>query len=163
MVQSYSPGGGNVSSHEGTLVPPAEYNLCILWPTLVHNPNGKSIGSAVFAQLTAESAYTLHWRHLSYPPELPLPMGSGHHLTHDSLGPCEPKTQTASRSVQPFLHRWPQSVPILYNGSPISPSKLPLPMENGSGPHAMHGFLGLPESSTQTATRSLQSFLQGSL
>jgi len=25
------------------------------------------------------------------------------HLTHDSLGPPEPTTQTASRSVQPFL------------------------------------------------------------
>jgi len=34
------------------------------------------------------------------------------HLTHDSYGQSDPTTQTASRSVQPFLHRWP--VPILY-------------------------------------------------
>jgi len=27
------------------------------------------------------------------------------HLTHDCLGPSEPTTQAASRSVQPFLHR----------------------------------------------------------
>jgi len=27
------------------------------------------------------------------------------HHTHDSYGPSEPTTQTASRSVQPFLHR----------------------------------------------------------
>ena len=30
-----------------------------LRPTRVHNPNGKLIGSAVFAQLTAESPHTL--------------------------------------------------------------------------------------------------------
>jgi len=36
-------------------------------------------------------------------------------ITHDSLGPSVPTTQTASQSVQTFLHRWPQSVPILYN------------------------------------------------
>jgi len=41
------------------------------------------------------------------------------HLTHDSLGPSEPTTQTASRSVESFLHRWPQSVPILYNRAPL--------------------------------------------
>jgi len=29
------------------------------------------------------------------------------HLTHDCLGPSEPTTQAASRSVQPSLHRWP--------------------------------------------------------
>jgi len=36
-------------------------DFCFLQPTRVHNPNGKSIGSAVFAQLTAESPYTLQW------------------------------------------------------------------------------------------------------
>jgi len=47
--------------------------------------------------------------------------------THDSLGPSEPTTQMASRSVQPSLHKWTQSVCILYNGMPLSPSKLPFP------------------------------------
>jgi len=32
-------------------------NVCFLGPTRVHNQNGKSTGSAVFAQLTAEC----HW------------------------------------------------------------------------------------------------------
>jgi len=40
-------------------------NLCFLRPTWVHNPNDKSISSAVFAQLTAESPYTLQWALLS--------------------------------------------------------------------------------------------------
>ena len=40
-------------------------NFCIIRPTRVHNRNGKWVGSAVFAQLTTESAYTLKWASLS--------------------------------------------------------------------------------------------------
>jgi len=35
------------------------WNLCFLQPTRVHNLNGKSIGSAIFAELTAVSSSTL--------------------------------------------------------------------------------------------------------
>jgi len=80
------------------------------------------------------------------------------HLTHNSYGPSEPKTQRASRSVQPFLHRWPQSVLILYNWTPLSPSKLPLPMGEGLDPYLRHGSFGPPKSSTKTASRSVQPF-----
>jgi len=53
--------------------------------------------------------------------------------------------------------------PIIYNGTPLPTSaKLSLPM-GGSGPHLIHGFLDPPKSSTQTASRSVQLFLQGSL
>jgi len=105
MVQSYSPAGGNVSSHEGTLAPPGEYD----------------------------------W-------------------TCASVGPFNSTTQTANPSVQPFLHRWPQSIRILCNGSPVFPSKLPLGIWT-----PIHGSLAPPESSTQTASRSLQPFFQASL
>jgi len=72
--------------------------------TQVHNPNGKSIGSAVAAQPLAESPYTLQRATLS--PKIAASQGgSGPNLTHDSLGPSEPTNQTASVSVQPFLHR----------------------------------------------------------
>jgi len=54
--------------------------------------------------------------------------GSGPHLIHDFLGPSKPKTQMASRLLHQFSHRSLQSVPILYNGPPLPPSKLPLPM-----------------------------------
>jgi len=47
-------------------------NLCFLRPTQVHNPNSKSIGSAAFAQLTAE-CHWVHWRHLANMTELMLP------------------------------------------------------------------------------------------
>jgi len=90
----------------------------------VHNPNGKSIGSALFAQLTAESPYTLK---RALPPKLPLLVGElDPRLIHDSLSHTEPKVQTASRSVHLFSHRWPHSVPILYSGGPFA-AKLPIP------------------------------------
>jgi len=70
-------------------------------------------------------------------------------------------TQTTNRLVQPFLHSSWQKVPIIYNKCPFPP-KLPLPMAR-SGPQVIHGSVGPPESSTQTASRSDQLFLHGSL
>jgi len=53
-------------------------------------------------------------------------------LTHDFVGPLDPTVETTSRSVQLFVHRGPERVPmgLLYNGTPLSPSKLPFPMGN---------------------------------
>jgi len=50
--------------------------------------------------------------------------------------------------------------PILYNALPVSHSKLPLPML-ASRRHVIRGSLGPPESGTQMATWSLQSFFSG--
>jgi len=52
-----------------------QLNLCFLGPTRIHNPNSNLIGSAVFAQLMAESLY-LQWVPLT--PKLSLPMGDLH-------------------------------------------------------------------------------------
>jgi len=80
-------------------------NLCFLQPTWVHNPNGKFISLAVFAQLTAESPYT--YNGLFFPPKLPSRWGYlDSHLIHDSLGPPQSSTQTVSQSIQPFLQGW---------------------------------------------------------
>ena len=38
----------------------AQSNACFLGPTRVHIPISNPIGSAVFAQLTADSPYTLY-------------------------------------------------------------------------------------------------------
>jgi len=84
----------------------------------------------------------LSWRHLDC------------HLIHGSLGQPE-------SSTQPLLHRWPQSVPILYNGMPLSPSKLPRPLD-GSEPPSNTWFLGPTRVLNPTASRSEQPFLQGS-
>ena len=68
----------------------------VLRPTGVHNRNGQWIGSAVFAQMTAECPYT----GLPVPPsKLFLPMvtvASGPHIIHGSLGPTESGTQIAT-------------------------------------------------------------------
>jgi len=63
-VQSYSPGGANV--------PPCY--TCFLRLIRVHNPNGISIGSVIFAQLTADSPYTLQRAPLSIK-DCPFPWG----------------------------------------------------------------------------------------
>jgi len=77
-------------------------NLCFLRPTTVHSPNGKSSGSAVFAQIMAESPYI--YNGCPFPQNCPFPCGYLNlHLIWGSLGLPESSTQTASRSVQPFL------------------------------------------------------------
>jgi len=50
----------------------------------------------------------------------------GPHPTHDSLGPSEPKTQTASRSVQPFFVQ--MTVVSLYFTMGRPSPKIALPM-----------------------------------
>jgi len=43
-------------------------------PIRAHNPNAILIGSAVFAQMTAECPYTLQWD-AYFPSKFPLPVG----------------------------------------------------------------------------------------
>jgi len=81
--------------------------------------------------------------------------GSGPHLMHSSLGPPESITQTASRSVQPFLHSSRQNVPKLYSGCPF-PQKLPLSIGD-LDPHLIHDSLGPSKPKTQTASQSIGS------
>jgi len=68
------------------------YAVRPLRPTWVHNWNGKAIGSAVFAQMTAECPYTLQWATPS-PQNCPFPWGSGPHVIHGSFGPPESSTK----------------------------------------------------------------------
>jgi len=94
-----------------------------------------------------------------YPPELPLQIGgSGPRVTHDALGPCEPTTQTAPRSVHPCLHR--VECPYVLLWFACFPLKI---APSHDGRNVIHGSLGPPESCTQMATWSFQPFLQGSL
>jgi len=67
-------------------------------------------GDAALCQITLITCFTAHRKvSLLYnrpllPSKLLLPMaGSGPHLIHDPLGPPEPSTQTASRSVERLL------------------------------------------------------------
>jgi len=112
-------------------------------PTRVPIRNSISIGSAVFAQLTAGLPCALN--------EPPSPQ--------NFIFPSEPITQTASRSVQPFCtaHRTSQwAAPSLQNYS--FPRGIWTP-----SPHLMHDSVGPLGSSTQTTSRSVQPFLKGRL
>jgi len=75
-----------------------------------HNPNGKSIGSAILAQITAKCR-PAHWRHLANTTELVLP--SAH------LNP-QPKRQI-DQNLAVFAQLMAE-VPILYNGRPFRPN-----------------------------------------
>jgi len=78
--------------------------IWFLGPTQAYNPNGNSIGLAVFAQLTTVSSG------MPFPLKLPLHIRDlDPHLIHAFLGPLESITQTTSRSVQPFLYSPQQS------------------------------------------------------
>jgi len=74
-----------------------------------------------------------------------------------SFGPPVSTTQTANRSVQPFLRSSRQKVPTLYNKRPF-PTKLPLLMGNLDA-HLIHDSLGEYEPIIQTASLSVQPFL----
>jgi len=78
-------------------------NTLFLRPILAQIPNGISIGSVVFAQLTTECPHTLQWAAPS-----PLKTAPSHgdldpHLIHGTLDPLESSTQMAYRSNEPFL------------------------------------------------------------
>jgi len=143
-------------------------NTWFLGFTQLSSPNGISIGSAVFVQLKADSPYTLHWAAL-FPLNCPFPWAYlDPHLIHDSSGTSKPITQTASRPVQPFLHStWEGAILRVGRGGPFAtpspPKRLPIPMGDVDRYLIRTWFLGPPESSTQMVSRSVQSFLQGSL
>jgi len=102
-------------------------------------------GSVVFASgrqcaSHIESQKWLPWQR----PSAPLDPN----LTHNSYSPFEPTTQTAFQSVQPFSHKGPQSNPILYNGTPLSPSKLPI-LVGDLDSHLILGSSDPPDASLQ--------------
>jgi len=59
-------------------------NTCFLGATSAHIPNDISIGSAIFAQLTAQSPYTLQSAIPLSPQNCSFAWGSGPHLIHRS-------------------------------------------------------------------------------
>jgi len=80
------------------------FNLCFLRPARVHNPNASRPVQPVLhsSRQKVPILYNGHPFHNNCP--LPRRIWTPS-LIHDSLGPSEHITQTASRSLQPFLHR----------------------------------------------------------
>ena len=77
-------------------------NTWFLGPTWILNPNGISIGSAIFAQLMAGFPYTLQWSALC-PLIIAHFMGDVDRHLIRFLGRPECLTQIASRLGHPFL------------------------------------------------------------
>ena len=157
MVQCYSAGDSNVSSSEGTLAPPGEYD----WTRASFGPPESTTQTAnrsvqPFLHSLRQKVPILYSGR-PFPPKLPLLTGGSEpRLTHDSLGHSEPTIQTASRSVNPFSHKWLHGVTVLYNGRPF-PQDRPFPWGDLE-PHLTHYFLGQSESTTQTASWSVSCF-----
>jgi len=134
-------------------------NLCFLRSTWLHNPNGKSIGPAVFAQIMAESPYTLQL--VPLPPKLPLLMRASEPQSitipwaHPSLQPKQHLNQF--RHCCTDDHR----VSLYFTMGCHSPLKIAPSHEGIWTPHLIHGSLGSLECSTQMASQSVQPFLQG--
>jgi len=152
-----------VPTWEGTLAPPGEYDWTCA--SLAHpSPHPKRQIDQFSHFCTAHGRKSLYFTIGDpFAKIAPSHRGSGPPSYSWFLRPFQdhsPKGMTIGSAV--FTQVTPQNVPILYNGTPLSPSKLLLPI-GGSGTHVIHGSLDPPESSTQTASRSVLPFLQGSL
>jgi len=114
-------------------------SLCFLRPSRVHNPNSKSIGSAVFAQLTAECrpvrcchlanmSEIVHWRNLANTIEILLLYPTRVHNPNDKSIHSPVSAQLTAES--PYALQW----------DALSPSKSPHPMGDLDN-HLIHGSL----------------------
>jgi len=132
MVYCYSTGDGNVPCHEGTLVKPFLHswrqkvpiiyngrpyplelplqmgiwtprNTQCLGPMRAHNPNGTSIGSAMFAQMTAECPYTLQWFACFLLKIAPSHVGIWTSCNTWFIGPTRVMNPNGNLIVQPFF------------------------------------------------------------
>jgi len=103
----------------GTLAPPGE--LVVAWAYPFPQPKRHIDRLSRFCTVMTEIFHTFTMG-APFPKTAHSHGGSGPHLIYDSiLGQSEPTTKRSSPSVKPFLHRWPQHVPILYTGTPWLP------------------------------------------
>ena len=115
-----------------------------------------------FAELKAVSRYTLQQATPFSPWKLPLPTGDlNPHPIHGSLGSPEPQHKRHLDWFNCFCTAHGRASLYFTMGRPL-PSKLPL-STGVSGHHVIHSSVDSKESSTQTASQSVELFLQGSL
>jgi len=105
-------------------------NTCFLGPIRVTISDEVSIGSAIFAQFTAERPYTLAvW--LPFPPPQNCRFSWGDldpYVMHDSLGLSRPTTQKASSSIELFFAQLTTEWPFTLQWVAPFPSKFLLPV-----------------------------------
>jgi len=130
-------------------------------PSRVHNPNSISIGSAVFAQLTAYSPCNKPNQtkqgitHAPSPLKIaPLQGDQGPHLIYDSFHPPRVHTHTASQSVQPFFSTADGIQSLHFTTGRPFPS-LTCSFAGRPGPHLIYDSLDPPWVHTHTASQLL--------
>jgi len=102
--------------------------LCYLGPTRVHNQNGISIDSAVFCTAHGRVRRRRCWG-TPFPVKIASFQGRSEPPSNTwFLGSTNSACQTASRSVQPFMHSYGGQSLYLTMGS--LPPKLPLPIRD---------------------------------
>jgi len=158
MFQSYSTGDGNVSSHGGILALPGEYDwTCASIDPLEFTIETEKGSVQPFLHSLRQKVHILY-NGRPYPPELPLPMGDLDLPCNTwCFGPMRAHNPNGTSIGSAIFAQMTAECPYIYNGLPVSPSKLPLPML-ASGSHVIRGSLGPPESETQMAAWSFQPF-----
>jgi len=124
-------------------------------PDRVHNPNGISIGSAVFTQVPAECHYTLQWAPLS-PKITPSHWGSGPLSNRWFLGPIQAHKPNGISVGSAVFTQVPAECHYTLQWAPLSPKITP--SHWGSGPHLTDDSLGPSKPINQTASPSVQLF-----
>jgi len=119
------------------------------WSKQFHTRSHRRRRRTVQLYLPGGANVPSHWRHLANAIEHVLPW-------------AQPNPSDKSISSAVFAPLTTESPHTLQCDVPL-PWKLFLSMRGDLDPHLTHGSLGLPESSTQAASRSVQPFLQGSL
>jgi len=136
----------------GTLAPPGEYD----WIDASFGPTVSTTQTQTANRSVQPFLHSSYARKSLYFTTGDLflkncPFSLGHldpQLTHDFLGPFEPISQTASRSVQPFLHRWPHRVSLYFTLGRPFPLKTAHSRGGDLDPNLVHDSLGPPQHST---------------
>jgi len=123
---------------------------CFLGPTRVHNPNAISISSAVFTQLTADRVSS----------------GTSGHAISTLIRSLIPNWVHSTEYPKRHLNQFSRfcrahgraSLYFIMVGPPFLPKTAP--SYGTSWPHLILGSFSAPEPTTQTASRSVQPFLQ---
>jgi len=135
------------------------------WTSWVHNPNGISIGSAVFEQITAECRYTLQ-RAAPSPLKLPLPMGDLDRPPSNTwfLGPIQAHNQNGILIGSAIFADDCRCLYTLQWDAHFSHQNCPCPWGNLDC-HLIHGSLGLRPTQVLNPNGILigSAVLQGSL
>jgi len=126
---------------------------------LSQNPNGISIGSAVFVQITAEHPYSLQWATL-YP--LKITPYYGRIWTPSNTWFLTLTQAHNPNGISIVSDVFANNADYFTMGRPFPPQNCPFQWRE-SGPHLIHGSLSPPEPTTQKASRLVQPFLQGSV